>query len=808
MKIRKTRHSVIRVTPVRIAPVATAIVLASITGISFAADESDAESNNSALTGTEEIVVTATRRDTTVQEVPYNLSAISGSDIEALQIQDLSDIARWTPGLVQIDQGARNANQLVMRGINASAIAAPELLINTQGDRVSTYYGEVPVYVDLRPIDLDRVEVLRGPQGTLFGTRSLGGTLRYIPNQPDASEFTLDLFGRTYGMSESDDRGYDGNVVINVPLIQDTLALRALLGYLYDPGFIDQNYLVNEAGVSCPEPFFSDPGCTADDLHSKKDTNDEKTTSARLSLLWNITDSLDAVVSWHHQNQEVGSRQINTVDSMAFIDSDPAPGVQPLETGNYESGMRFLEPNDRENNIYNLTFTYDANNMQLVSTTSYSTYESKGSRDQTDLYLLFGDGFFPFMSAFTDDRIDDNFLTQELRLVSNNPDSHWDWIVGGFYQKADLFNSSTEYVPNVYSPFGYYAEVNRDTTEIAVFGEVGYQLTDKLHILGGGRYFDVDDEVDDCTQLDFEPEPFCDTGGGSDSDTLFKLSADYAFTGDLLGYALFSQGVSLGGVNPGPNIPPNDRVIRPESVDNYEVGLRSSWFNNALIVNGTLFYMDWSDMHLEATTPPPYFDAITKNGGSAESTGVEIEARAAIGKHWSLGLGYAYTDAELSDSCVNIADWDDPALACPIYAVETEKGDRLPGTPVHQGNFLVGYDTSLQNGLGLHATYRLTTQSDVFTKLGVGDDCCRDFGEALAGFTIHSATFGLSGESWEATLFADNLLNKYAETGVRNDTSFLGYDGSINNFTLRRYFKNVITPRTVGIDFRYHFRGN
>ena len=95
----------------------------------------------------------------------------------------------------------------------------------------------------------------------------------------------------------------------------------------------------------------------------------------------------------------------------------------------------------------------------------------------------------------------------------------------------------------------------------------------------------------------------------------------------------------------------------------------------------------------------------------------------------------------------------------------------------------------------------------MLTKHSVGDDCGRDFGEALAGFTSHSATVGLSGDSWEATQFADNLLNKYAETGVRNDTIFLGYDGSVNNFTLRRYFKNVITPRTIGIDFRYHFRG-
>ena len=102
----------------------------------------------------------------------------------------------------------------------------------------------------------------------------------------------------------------------------------------------------------------------------------------------------------------------------------------------------------------------------------------------------------------------------------------------------------------------------------------------------------------------------------------------------------------------------------------------------------------------------------------------------------------------------------------------------------------------------------MTSQSDVFTKIGDGDDCCRDFGESLSGFTVHSGSVGLFTETWDATLFADNIFNKYAETGVRLDTSYLGYDGGPSNFTLRRYFNNMITPRTIGIDFRYRFRGN
>jgi iron complex outermembrane receptor protein len=815
MKVRKTKQPAIRATPLGVTPVAAivAVVMSSFCGVSLAADDTNSKLGKSALTGTDEIVVTATRRDVSVQEVPYSLSVISDADIEALQIRDLSDIARWTPGLVQVDQGARDANLLIMRGLNSSAINAPELLRNSQGDRVSTYFGEVPVYADLKPIDLDRVEVLRGPQGTLYGTRSLGGTVRYIPKQPNSKEFTVDANGRTYGMSESDDLGYDGSLVINAPLIEDTLALRAMLGYLYKPGFIDQNYLVNEAGVSCPEPFFVDAGCTPDDLHSKKDTNDETTKSARFALLWNLTDALDATLSWQHQDQEIGSRQINTVDSMAVIDSDPiTPGVQPLQTGKYENGLRFEEPNDRENNIYNLTLNYDAGDVELVSTTSYTTYDDNGSRDQTDLLLLFGFGDFPALSAYTKDITKDDIFTQELRLVSTAPDSQWDWIVGGFYQSGDFDQSSTEFAPN--HPWSLtpddsvtFISTTRDTDEVAIFGELGYQLTERLHILGGARWFDVDDSIVTLTWFkDLDPTPPDPiTGDGNDSDTLFKLGADYTFTDSLLGYMLFSQGISLGGVNTGAGLTDDERFVKPESVDNYEIGIHSSWFDNALIVNAAAFYMDWTDLQLESTSDN--FQPITGNGSGAESKGIELEARAALGEHWTLGLGYAYTKAELTDSCVDLADWDSTNKSCPIYGVVTEDGDRLPGAPEHQGSFLVGYNTDISRELSLNATYQMTTQSDVLTKLGDGDDCCRDFGESLAGFTVHSASVGLSSETWDATLFANNMFDKYAETGVRNDTTFIGTDGGANDFALRRYFKNVITPRTVGIDFRYRFKG-
>ena len=172
---------------VRLNPVTAAVAVA-VSGIAGTADAG----SHTRIMDKPELVVSATRRDTGIQDVPFSISALSGERIRREQIRDLSDIARRTPGLFQVDQGSREANRLVIRGINADDIAAPELLRNTQGDRVGTYLAETPVYVDIPTTDLERVEVLRGPQGTLFGARALGGVVRFIPRSPSLDETTIE----------------------------------------------------------------------------------------------------------------------------------------------------------------------------------------------------------------------------------------------------------------------------------------------------------------------------------------------------------------------------------------------------------------------------------------------------------------------------------------------------------------------------------------------------------------------------------------------------------------------------------------
>ncbi len=437
----------------------------------------------------EEIVVTASRRETTIQELPFNITAIGGDQLERQRLTRLSDFSRWVPGLTVVDQGGRGGNLMTVRGLNTLSLNASEFLDNSSGD----YLGEIPLYVDFKMKDIQRVEALLGPQGTLYGAGTLGGAIRYIPNKPDTREFTIDVGGDMYALSESDGLGYEADLVVNVPIVEDSLAFRASVNYLDDPGFIDYPYLVREPGVSNPQPDFADPADVAANLYGVEDANYEETISTRLALLWNISDNVEATLNYYFQDMEVGARTVNHRDSIG--------------TGQYESGHRFLEPNDRENSLISLEIVADLGFATLTSATGLSNYDELGQRDQTDLLLDFMYGYetFPAFAAFTREDVEEERTNQELRLVSNG-DGPVSWIAGLYYNELDVDALSQEFTPGIPEWFGIappplptgdleFQQVTQDNlTEQALYGELTFSATDRLSITLGGRYFDYDTE--------------------------------------------------------------------------------------------------------------------------------------------------------------------------------------------------------------------------------------------------------------------------------------------------------------------------
>jgi iron complex outermembrane receptor protein len=757
----------------------------------------------------EEVIVTATRRAQSVQDIPINITALSSGFIERQRITDLSDIARVVPGLTLVDQGPRSGNTLTVRGLNVDSITSPDGE-NNGGDTVGIYLGEVPLYVDLKINDMERIEVLIGPQGTLYGAGTLGGALRYIPNKPQSDALSYQVRGDLYDLSEGDDPGYEGGGTINVPLIQDTLALRASVDYLDDPGFIDNNWLVREAGVSNPQPDFSNSDDVNANLKSKEDANDEETWSGRLALRY-TGESVDSTLTYYYQKAEIGGRQINHSVSNG--------------TGDYESATRFEEPQDRKNELLSLEIVADLGFAELTSATGYSEYAENGHRDQTDLLLTFEYGyeFFPSFSAYTREDVNEDTFTQELRLVSTD-EGPLNWIVGAFYRDYELDSLSQEYTPGfdqfAVDNFGgvqlrpdsleYYEAIQDEITETAAFGELGYQITDAWQVTVGARWFKFEDDASSGFALPLFDTVFLgdpqdsinittDSADVDDDDVIFKFNTSYDFNDDIMGYLTVSEGYRLGGVNtvpacttpltPGQNVCalPDEIQIKSDTTTNYELGVHSQ-FGDSVILNASLYFIEWDDVQIDDITENGEIPIIS-NGGSAESSGIELSGQWYITPELSIMGSYAYTDAELTD--------DAPGL---VGGADAFDGDRLPGSPEHQGFLAVNYAWNLNNSSQIDFDYSVAATSDVLTKVGE-----RDFGESLNGYYLHYLSATWLKDNWRVSLYGDNIFDEYAVSGVRSDRSFVGV--VYGSFDSRRYSQNVVRPRQIGLRFVYDFEG-
>ncbi|MET0984881.1 MAG: TonB-dependent receptor [Steroidobacteraceae bacterium] len=768
----------------------------------------------------EEVIVTATRRAESIQDVPLNIAAVSGDAIKEEGLSDLAEVARTVPGLFVVDQGARAANQIVVRGLNASSVTASEQLGNNGGGTVATYIGEIPLYVDLRPDDIERIEVLLGPQGTLYGAGTLGGAIRYIPMRPQFDATSVQVTGSGYALSHSDGFGKDVGLTANVPL-GEIFAVRASVNYLDDPGFVDYNYLVRTPGVSDPEP---PAGARDANLRRDKDADDEQTLSGRVAFRIKPTDALDVNLTYYFQDQETGGRT--------------ATHSRSFDTGRYEFAARYPEPNDRRNELLALEVMADLGLAELTSATGASWYKEHGGRDQTDLLLQFETGYelFPSFSAFTRETQKDESFNQELRLVSNT-EGRFDWIAGAFYNKLKRRATTREFTP-LYSEFlvsldpsigyrpdglEYFQRDKRRLEEYALYGELTFHITDRWQVTGGVRHYkyDLDTNTDVALpllftsflgagpdEIDFGSTP----GGQKHNGELFKLNTSFDLTDDVMVYATVSEGYRIGNSNgveacedplpPGQNACglPNELEYEPDTTTNYELGVRSEWLGGRLLLNGSIYRIDWDDLQVAGATLNGSVP-ITTNGNGARSQGFDFSFATQLTERLFIRGAYAYTNAELTEDAPNLLTQFVPPGFGSEY-VDGSDGDRLPGSPKHQGSMWLTYDMPWSSAYSVRLNYGLTAQSDVLTRTGrlAG-------GEALGGFAVHHASASLQADHWTLSLYAKNLFNKYAFTGVRSNVraaqALADIDG--NPVRVRSYYHDILRPREVGLRFSYDF---
>ena len=761
-----------------------------------------------------EIVVTATRRETSIQDVPINITAIGAHELAAQRIDDIRDVADFTPGVTIADTGPGSTGTIVLRGLSASDTSATG---DSYDNALGVYLGEVPLFYDFKLIDIARVETLLGPQGTLYGLGTLAGAIRNIPNRPNTGAFEATAHGRVYGKSHSGQTGYQADGVVNIPILKDHIAFRSATGYYYDPGFIDYTLILQQPGVSLPQPngpnTITSAGYNAN-LMRRDDVNFERTFTTRNQLLFQIMDSLSVNFTYAFQRTRTDGAQSNS----DFV----------FGTGKYENASRYLEPVTRRAHLGSMEINANVGGVfDLVATTAYTDVKIERQGDNTDLLLDLDYGYesFPAFSSYNESTNRRKQFNQEIRLVSRHG-GPFSWVVGGFYNEQKLQNDYREILPGhpwvdlATNPdeIEYASYTTSKVTETAVFGEGTFNITPEWQVTAGGRYFAYTSNIRGRAVIPLLGDPLSPydlpaAGGATEKDgTVWKFNSSYNFTPDIMLYATYSKGYRIGGPNsvapcppvlnppPAQNVCalPNEQQYGPDETKNLEIGVRTQWFDRRLTFNFNVFRIDWEGIQVASATINGIV-GITVNGGQARSEGFETSFSLRPIDGLSIQGTYSYVDAKLTQDVPELIAVNDPAGSYPSDPIRIDAlaGDRLPGSARHSGSLAATYTLPLMGG-ELSTNWTATYRGNVATRIGWD----RSYGDLLPSYVLHRASVMYDTDRFSIGLFANNIFDTYAVNAISNDRSRVGLNDGVR---LRYLRQSVINPRTFGLEARIKY---
>lgn len=537
----------------------------------------------------EEIIVTAQKREQSVYDVPISVVAITGEELDTRGIDNFADLAAAVPDLSVWDTGPYSRT-ITIRGVG-NVYGASSL--------IGMYLDEVPVagvpsaQLDLRTVDLERVEVLRGPQGTLYGEGSSGGTIRFITKDPQLDRL------RTKGdvsasFTEEGDPGQEVSGIVDIPLIEDELGLRIAGTFVNSGGWIDQPAV------------------------SRSDINDQEVVNTRIKGLWRPSEALElkAMAVIHRNDAGAGSRGED-------------------ENGDYAQafGRSTIPSVDDDYEIYNVTFSYNFNSVRLLNSSSYISADKQAHEAGSSVQILPPPGLpFHVLTSFTQPS---EIFTNEVRLSSLG-DGGLTWIIGGLYRefKTGLDGSTELGFPA--APFAFISFDNETTSESwAVFGDASYALVDRLVIGVGLRYFEDDQEQDDF---------LVNTTQSASFDALNpRVYLNYDITDKIKIYASTAKGFRSGGFNA-----VGQPSYEPEVVWTHELGSKMSLLDGRLNAEAAIFYSDYEDMQAFGVPLPPNVAAgRIFNLGEAEIKGIDWELSYQATEDLVLGFSGNYIDTEV-----------------------------------------------------------------------------------------------------------------------------------------------------------------
>lgn len=742
----------------RIAKVVMRILIAPVAGcllspVAFA-QQADDQTGNDTAKELQEITVTAQKRSERKQDVPMSMQVIDTGNMTSEGNFKLADYMEELPGVSYVK--APMSSNIVMRGIATdsgigtrptSAVVIDDVPF---GSSINT--GTIP---DLDPSALQQIEVLRGPQGTLYGASSMGGLIKYVLADPDPAM----MFGRVQvGGSGADHggTGYNARASLNVP-VSDNFALRFSGFQRRDPYFVR-----NESG---------------------NDKNDSRVRGGRVSALWSLTDSLTLRASALYQNTRTGAS--------AVVDADSK--LRPLYGQYTHDRIAGGDTFDGQVRLYTFKLSWDMGWAVLDSISGYAQHRRAAYQDvgYTAIGVLaptFADMFgldSDHPSSVIDNRYGINRTTQELRIASQG-DNILDWQAGVFYSDESIDSTQNFFIADkvsgaVYRSFPLLvSEGDTSYREKAVYGDMTYHFTSRFDIQLGVRY--ARNSLRDNAYSGGILQDTMDSFEGADeSATTYLFSPRYRFNDRLMTYVRIASGYRAGGSN-GNLVEDTPRSFNSDNLWSYEWGLKAQLLDRRLDLDAALFYVDWSDLQI-SQVEPSLGSSYTTNAGKAVSQGAELSATWIPSADWRFVFSYAYTDATLAEDIPGYVEGS---------SAYGKNGDRLPYSARNSlsvsGKRYFPLSGSLDGFVGASMAYR-SAREMVFT---TSADVPRI---RLPGYTTVDLNMGVQGQAWTATFYVRNVGDKvgYLNANRRGSsaTSPLGL--------------TLVQPRTIGANLTWDF---
>ena len=757
----------------------------------------------------EEITVTATLREEKVQDVPFSVAAPSEEELRERGVESIEGIAQSTPGFTVQNLGP-GQSQVAVRGVSSGQIVRDQPGVKEQ---VGVYLDDSGISLSLFTPDIDlfdmsRVELLRGPQGTLFGAGSASGTLRYITNQPRLGEreTIAELTANTLTDGEA---GGSAKVAVNAPL-GDKAALRVTAFFNNFGGFVD---------------------AVQPNLSIREDVNSGDRTGGRVALKFQPNDRL--TITPRILYQEVNTDGWNRQDAFNIL-GNPYTTTRPaVSLDEREQFIQFEEPFTDEFLLTDLNIGYDFGNVALTSITSYTDRDVLVVRDATALTASITGGSIGLpanvytLNAPLDDATTAKVWTQELRLTGEG--DRLAWVTGLFYGTTDrdygqsLLVSGFETLSGIPTAgsFGaardvlYFSDLSYEMDQFAVFGEATWAVNPRLDLTGGLRYYDFqEDRIQTFDGIFASPGT---TVGSTSADGFApRLIASFALREGTKLNAQVSKGFRLGGINDPLNVPlctPQDLVTfggrdewEDEVVWNYEIGTKSTLRGGRTTFNVAAYYMDIEN--LQATvTAGSCSSRVIFNVPKARSTGIELEWAAAPNDNFDFAIAANYGNSELRSTLTSTDAAGNVTVVAGI-----ESGNRLPTVPEFQGSATATYQWALRGNWLAYLTGIYQYIGSRFTQIGDQDPAfglvnLNSFGASTIGGPLTQGTFRFNPElpaydvanlrlgfltgRWEFAVFANNLFDERALLALDQERGTRARVGYLLN-----------QPRTIGITTR------